>query len=274
MAEQNLKDIGPVVLVGAGKMGLAMARGWVAGGLPPDRLVLVDPFAGDAARAFANETGVRLLKTADGVLVHVLVLAVKPQNMIPVLQQVLPSVGKHTLVISIAAGISLHTLAAGLDTDRVVRAMPNTPAQVGKGITGAVSLDVSDADRAVADLLLRASGDVVWFEEESKIDAVTAVSGSGPAYVFHMVEALAEAGMKQGLTPAQAMHLARQTVIGAAALMEADESPASLLRENVTSPKGTTAAALAVLMAPDGLGALMERAVLAAKQRSEELGRG
>jgi pyrroline-5-carboxylate reductase len=273
MAGQTLRDIGPVVLIGAGKMGLAMARGWIAGGLPADRLVLVDPFAGEAAQAFAADTGARLLTSADGVLTHVLVLAVKPQNMLAVLEQVLPNVGKHTLVISIAAGISLHTLAAGLDTERVVRAMPNTPAQIGKGVTGAVGLTVSETDRDVADLLLTAAGDVVWFAEEAKIDAVTAVSGSGPAYVFHMVEALAEAGVRHGLSPAQAMHLARQTVIGAAALMEADESPASQLRENVTSPKGTTAAALGVLMAPDGLVPLMDRAVRAAKMRSEELGR-
>jgi pyrroline-5-carboxylate reductase len=273
VAEQTLKDIGPVVLIGAGKMGLAMARGWIAGGLPPDRLVLVDPHAGEAALSFAEQTGVRLLTSADGVLTHVLVLAVKPQTMISVLQQVLPVVGKHTLVISIAAGISLHTLAAGLDTDRVVRAMPNTPAQVGKGITGAVGLTISEADQEVANLLLRAAGDVVWFEAENMIDAVTAVSGSGPAYVFYMVEALAVAAMRQGFDPAQAMHFARQTIIGAAALLEADDSPASLLRENVTSPKGTTAAALSVLMAADGLEPLMERAVRAARHRSEELGR-
>ena len=274
MAEQALKDIGPVVLVGAGKMGLAMARGWIAGGLPPDRLVLVDPFAGEPARALASETGVRLLKSADGVLIHVLVLAVKPQNMLPVLQQVLPAVGKHTLVLSIAAGISLHTISAGLDTERVVRTMPNTPAQVGKGITGAVGLQVSEADRAVANALLGAAGEVVWFESENKLDAVTAVSGSGPAYVFYLVEAMAVAGMRQGLDPGQAMQLARQTVIGAAALMEADVQPASVLRENVTSPGGTTAAALKVLMGPDGLEPLMDRAVQAARLRSEELGRG
>ena len=274
MAEQSLKDIGPVVLVGAGKMGLAMARGWIAGGLPPERLVLVDPFAGEAAQDFAADTGVRLLDSAAGVLTHVLVLAVKPQNMIPVLEQVLPSVGKHTLVISIAAGISLHTLAAGLDTDRVIRTMPNTPAQLGKGITGAVGLRISAADQEVANLLLRAAGDVVWFDAENMIDAVTAVSGSGPAYLFYMVEALAAAAEHQGFDPEQAMHFARQTIIGAAALLEADDSPASQLRENVTSPKGTTAAALSVLMAADGLAPLMERTVRAARHRSEELGRG
>ena len=218
MAEQTLKDIGPVVLIGAGKMGLAMARGWIAGGLPADRLVLVDPHAGEAALSFAEQTGVRLLTSADGVLTHVLVLAVKPQTMISVLQQVLPVVGKHTLVISIAAGISLHTLAAGLDTDRVVRAMPNTPAQVGKGITGAVGLTISEADQEGANLLLRAAGDVVWFEAENMIDAVTAVSGSGPAYVFYMVEALAVAAMLQGFDPAQARWFAEFSALKREAL--------------------------------------------------------
>ena len=273
MAEQTLKDIGPVVLIGAGKMGLAMARGWIAGGLPPDRLVLVDPHAGDFAKAFAEEHGVRLLAAADGVLTHVLVLAVKPQTMGAVLQQVKPVVGKHSLVLSIAAGISLATLAEGLGTRRAVRTMPNTPAQLGKGITGAVGLDISEADRDVVDLLLRAAGDVAWFDDEKMIDAVTSVSGSGPAYVFYMVEALAAAAEAEGFSPGDAMRFARATLIGASALLEADDTPASTLRENVTSPKGTTAAALDVLMASDGLKPLLARTVRAARRRSEELGR-
>jgi pyrroline-5-carboxylate reductase len=270
----SLNDVGPVVLVGAGKMGLSLARGWINGGLPASSLVLVDPFAGEGAHKFAADNGVRLLKSIDNVLTHVLILAVKPQSMAEAMADVARSVGMHTLVLSIAAGISLRTLSAGLDTERVVRSMPNTPAQVGKGITGAVGLDINDADRALVDDLLGAVGEVVWFEDESKLDAVTAVSGSGPAYVFYMVEALAVAGMRQGLDPGQAMQLARQTVVGAAALMEADAQSVSILRENVTSPKGTTAAALGVLMAPDGLEALLDRAVLAARLRSEELGRG
>lgn len=274
MAAEDFKDIGPVVLVGAGKMGLALARGWIAGGLAPDRLVLVDPFAGEAAKAFAAETGARLAESAHNILTHVLVLAVKPQTMAAVLAEVRPAVGRQTLVISIAAGIPLATLAAGLDSKRVVRAMPNTPAQLGKGITGAVALEVSDADRATAAALLGTTGALTWFEAEAMLDAVTAVSGSGPAYVFHMVEALAAAAERQGFDAAQAMQFARQTVIGAAALLEADSAPASVLRENVTSPKGTTAAALAVLMAPDGLAPLIDRTVQAARQRSEELGRG
>ena len=274
MAETSLSDIGPVVLVGAGKMGLALARGWLAGGLKPQNLVLVDPFANETTKAFAKSAGVRLTDSTNGILVHVLVLAVKPQSMAQVLREVRPSVGAHTLVLSIAAGISLKTLSEGLETLRVIRTMPNTPAQVGKGITGAVGLDVDVRDRELADLLLGAAGQVVWFDTENKLDAVTAVSGSGPAYVFYLVEALAVAGMRQGLEPGPAMQLARQTVIGAAALLEADPSSAATLRENVTSPKGTTAAALEVLRGTDGMEMLMDRAVRAARKRSEELGKG
>lgn len=269
----SLSAVGPVVLVGAGKMGLALARGWIGGGLPPAQLVLVDPKPAEATVQFAREHDLRLLESPIGILTHVMVMAVKPQVMRQVMAEVAPAAGPHTLVLSIAAGISIATLAAGLPTDRIVRAMPNTPAQVGKGITGAVGQGLRDSDRAVADALLQAAGQVIWFETEARLDAVTAVSGSGPAYVFYLVEALAVAGMRQGLEPGQAMQLARQTVIGAAALMEADPQPVSQLRENVTSPKGTTHAALQVLMSPDGLEQLMERTVRAARQRSEELGR-
>lgn len=270
----TLSEIGPVVLVGAGKMGLALARGWIAGGLPPEQLVLCDPNASAEARDFARTTGVRLQMTPAGVLTHVLVLAVKPQVIREVMAEIEPSVGRQTLVLSIAAGISLATLAEGLGTQRVIRTMPNTPAQVGKGITGAVGLAISETDRAVADALLRAAGDVVWFTDEAQIDGVTAVSGSGPAYVFYMVEALAQAAELQGFAPDEAMRLARATVVGAAALLDKDPAAASTLRQNVTSPNGTTAAALSVLMAPDGLLPLLVRTVDAARRRSEELGRG
>lgn len=269
----SLKDVGPVVLVGAGKMGLALAQGWVAGGLPPSQLVLVDPKPGEATVAFARAHDLRLLESPIGILTHVMVLAVKPQVMRHVLLEVAPAVGPHTLVVSIAAGIPIATFAQTLPTERIVRAMPNTPAQIGKGITGAVGYHLGEGDREVAHALLSAAGDVLWFDAEERLDAVTAVSGSGPAYVFYMAEALAIAAMRQGFEPAQAMHLARQTVIGAAALMEADPQPVSVLRENVTSPKGTTYAALQVLMGPDGLEQLMDRAVRAARKRSEELGR-
>lgn len=274
MAEGALTNIGPVVLVGAGKMGLALAQGWITGGLPSAELVLVDPTPPQSAQAFAKANGVRLLNAPRGILTAVVVIAVKPQVIDPVMAEIAPSVGRHTLVISIAAGISLARLSAGLGTERVVRAMPNTPAQIGRGVTGAVGLGVSEADVAATEALLSAAGSVVWFDDEAMIDVVTAVSGSGPAYVFHFVEALAMAGMKQGLEPGTAMFLARQTVIGAAALMEHDQSPVSTLRENVTSPKGTTYAALQVLMGDEGLEDLIGRGVEAARKRSEELGRG
>lgn len=274
LAEHSLKDVGPVVLAGAGKMGLALARGWIAGGLAADQLVLVDPNPSEATIAFAAETRCRLQPQPGGVLTHVIVLAVKPQVMREVLPALRPSVGPHTLVISIAAGISIASIGEGLATERVIRTMPNTPAQIGKGITGAVAgAGLLADDVGTANALLGAAGTLVWFTDEAMLDAVTAVSGSGPAYVFHMVEALAVAAERQGFTPEDAMLFARETVIGAAALMAADPSPASKLRENVTSPKGTTAAALDVLRGVDGLEALMDKAVTAARRRSEELGR-
>lgn len=274
MIETALSSVGPVVLIGVGKMGMALARGWIAAGLHSSRLVLVDPKAGPEAEAFALSHGILLAPSIEGVTPRVLVLAVKPQIMSTVLAELKPRLGDRTLVVSIAAGISLATLTGQLGTQRVVRTMPNTPAQVGKGITGAVPAQIEPEDRDIADALLQAAGQVVWFDDETALDAVTAVSGSGPAYVFHLVEAMAEAGVRQGLSAEQAMLLARQTVIGAAALMEADTSPAATLRANVTSPNGTTAAALGVLMGDPGLTALVDKAVDAARQRSVELGQG
>lgn len=270
----NLRTLGPVMLVGAGKMGMALARGWLDAGLPASNLVLVDPAPGEAAKALAADYDLTIYAEAVGLEPNVLVLAVKPQIIGAVMDGLKPVVGPQTLVLSIAAGISIDTLSRGLDTGRVVRTMPNTPAQIGKGMTGAVAgPDVTADDRAATDGLLSAAGQVAWFDAEGDLDAVTAVSGSGPAYVFNLVEALAAAGVAQGLPEATAMQLARQTVIGSAALMEADPAPASVLRQNVTSPNGTTAAALAVLMGDDGLAPLMARTIEAARKRSEELGR-
>lgn len=269
----SLASVGSVLLVGAGKMGMAMAAGWVRGGLPGNSLTLVDPQPHDSVRQFASEHGARLRAELPVESPRVIILAVKPQVMASVLEMVKPVVGPQTLVVSVAAGISAQKLAAGLGTERVVRTMPNTPAQIGKGISGAYAGEaVTGQDRELAEALLQAAGAVVWVQEERLIDAVTAVSGSGPAYVFHMVEAMAAAGEAEGLDAETAMKLARQTVIGAAALMEADEASAEQLRKNVTSPNGTTQAALDVLMAPEGLGALMGRAIAAARQRSQELG--
>lgn len=271
----SLRSIGPVMLVGAGKMGLALARGWLDAGLSPSNLVLVDPAPGAAAKELAEDFGLQLYDEASGLLPNVLVLAVKPQIIDAVMQDLQPSIGPQTLVVSIAAGIDIARLTRALGTGKIVRTMPNTPAQLGKGITGAVAAgEVNADDRSAADALLAAAGQVVWFEAEGDLDAVTAVSGSGPAYVFNLVEALAAAGEQQGLKSDVAMRLARQTVIGSAALLEADPAPAATLRANVTSPNGTTAAALAVLMGDDGLKPLMERAVAAARRRSQELGHG
>ena len=270
----SLRSIGPVMLVGAGKMGLALARGWMDAGLAPSNLILVDPSPSEFATEFAEDFGVVLHGQASGLQPNVLVLAVKPQIIDTVMDGLQPVVGPQTVVLSIAAGIDMARLSRGLGTTRVVRTMPNTPAQIGKGITGAVAGgEVSAQDRAAVDALLAAAGQVVWFDVEGDLDAVTALSGSGPAYVFNLVEALAAAGEQQGLSAKVAMQLARQTVIGSAALMESDPQPASVLRQNVTSPNGTTAAGLAVLMAEDGLGPLIGKTVAAARQRSEELGR-
>ncbi len=271
----SLRTIGPVMLVGVGKMGIALARGWLDAGLPHNNLILVDPAPGEAALEFAQDYELTINKEASGLLPNVLVLAVKPQIIDAVMATLLPIIGPKTLAISIAAGIDIARLSRGLDMGRVVRAMPNTPAQIGKGITGAVAgKDVSRAERDTAEALLGAAGPVVWFDDENQLDAVTAVSGSGPAYVFYLVEALAEAGKRQGLPAAIAEQLARQTIIGSAALLEADPAAPAVLRQNVTSPNGTTAAGLSVLMAEDGLASLMNRTVEAARRRSEELGRG
>jgi len=273
MSALSVLEASSVLLVGAGKMGMAMARGWIAAGLAPEALTLVDPTPFPEVAAEAARWGARLSSAVPAATPRVVVLAVKPQIMAQVLAQVRPACGRDTLVLSIAAGISLSTLASGAGTQRVVRAMPNLPAQIGKGVTGAIAgRGVAPDDRAVADALLSAAGTVEWIEAEALMDAVTAVSGSGPAYVFHLVEALAAAGAAQGLEPEQAMAMARRTVIGAGALLEADPSPAAQLRETVTSPGGTTAAALAVLMDPDtGLPPLMAQAVDAARRRSKEL---
>jgi pyrroline-5-carboxylate reductase len=269
MMEIALNSIGRIVLIGAGKMGLALARGWVEARLPAGQLTLVDPQPNEATRAFAASAGIELRTGPPDEPPAVVVLAIKPQMMGEVLHRVRAIVGPHTLVLSIAAGISVKRIADALGTHRVVRTMPNTPAQIGKGISGAYAGSaVDDADRNAAGALLKAAGEVVWVESEADIDGITAVSGSGPAYVFHFVEALAAAAERQGFAAAQAMQLARQTVIGAAALMEADPTPVAELRQNVTSPKGTTEAGLGVLMASDGLTRLLEQTVTAARRRS------
>lgn len=268
-----IKNIESLVLVGAGQMGLAMVRGWLANGLDSKALTLVNPAPRDTIRQFASINNILLVSEVPQAKADVVVLAVKPQIAKTVMAGIAGKISPETLVLSVVAGFSLQALKNGLGSERIVRTMPNTPAQVGKGVSGAVAANgVDEKDRKLADELLGASGIVVWLDNESQIDALTGVSGSGPAYVFFMVEAMAAAGEAEGLSAEMAMVLARQTIIGAAALMDADPTEVATLRKNVTSPNGVTAEALAVLMADDGLGPLMGQAIKAAAKRNREIG--
>jgi len=266
----TLKNItGTIVLAGAGKMGGAMLSGWLAGGLDAKRVVVVEPHPSDEIKALAAK-GVRL-NPKDAAAAETLVMAVKPQTFREAGPMLKPFVGAATLVVSIMAGTRISALEE-VCGGSVVRAMPNTPAAIGRGITVAVpAKSVSAAQRATADALLRATGSVEWVEDEGLIDAVTAVSGSGPAYVFLLAEELARAGVEAGLPAELASKLARETVAGSGELLHRSDQPAATLRQNVTSPGGTTAAALEVLMANDGLQPLMIRAIAAATKRSIEL---
>jgi pyrroline-5-carboxylate reductase len=206
------------------------------------------------------------------VTAKVIVVAVKPQVIADVLPGLRPMIGRDSIVLSIAAGATLANLKAGLGDAAIVRSIPNTPAQVGRGVTAAIAnARAGRAARKLVGELLEAVGDVVWVEKEALIDAATAVSGSGPAYVFHMVEALAAAGVAAGFDKDSATRLARGTVVGAAELLHQSDLSAETLRQNVTSPKGTTAAALKILMGRSGLTPLMKKAVAAARKRSREL---
>ncbi|MGV0909349.1 pyrroline-5-carboxylate reductase [Martelella sp. FOR1707] len=269
----ELADIDGVVLVGAGNMGGAMLSGWVAGGLKREAITVIDPNPSNNIKSLLDRSGIRhAVAASDTIKAKILVLAVKPQVMYAVLDTVKPMIDHDTLVISVAAGKTLGYFEERLGALPIVRTIPNTPAMIGRGMIGAFGNDKVDAaGRAVADTLLAAVGKVEWVEKEADIDAVTAVSGSGPAYAFYLVECMAEAGRKLGLDPDLAMRLARGTVTGAGALLDASEDDAGTLRKNVTSPGGTTAAALEQLMAEDGLQPVFDRALEAARKRSQEL---
>ena len=262
---------GSVVLAGAGKMGGAMLSGWLARGLDPRRVAVIepDPYA-DIVALTAIE--VRLNPSAGDVgTVATLVVALKPQIFREAGAPLKSFTEALTLVVSIMAGTTIASVAE-ICGGSVVRAMPNTPAAIGRGITVAVAAaNVSAAQREVAEALLRATGSVEWVKDESLMDAVTAVSGSGPAYVFLLAEELARAGVEAGLPVELATRLARETVAGSGELLHRSELASATLRQNVTSPGGTTAAALEVLMGPDGMQSLLARAVAAATKRSREL---
>ena len=260
---------GTIVLAGAGKMGGAMLTGWLAGGLDPARVVVIEPMPSAEITALVPK-GVRL-NPAAAAPAETVILAVKPQMFREAGPALRPWVSDTTLVLSIMAGTTIASLQEVVG-GAVVRAMPNTPAAIGRGITVAVpAAKVSAAQRALTDALLRATGAVEWVDDEALMDAVTAVSGSGPAYVFLLAEELARAGVEAGLPEALATKLARETVAGSGELLHRSELASSTLRQNVTSPGGTTAAALAVLMAEGGLRELMIRAIAAATKRSKEL---
>ena len=272
-AQPDLSDFsGLLVLVGAGKMGSALLEGWLRFGLDPKRVAVLEPQPTPHI-ASLTKAGVRLNPAARTLAdAAAIVVAVKPQIAAEALPPLAPMVGATTVVVSIMAGRTLDFIAGALNTPcAVVRAMPNTPAAIGRGITVAVARGTNAAQRSLADRLLAATGSVEWTEAEALMDAVTAVSGSGPAYVFLLAEALTAAGIDRGLPAALAAKLARETVTGSGELLHRSELDAATLRQNVTSPGGTTAAALDVLMGRDGLTALMTKAVAAATKRSREL---
>lgn len=256
-------------------MGGALLRGWLKRDVDPAGVHVVDP--ADESRSLAEELGVGYAESADAlppdVDPRVVVFAVKPQITDEVVPAYSDFTGPDTVFLSIAAGRTIGYFQERLGGQAaIIRTMPNTPAAIGRGISVAcANQHVTPGSRAICDVLLGAVGEVAWVDDEDLLDTVTATSGSGPAYVFLLIECLAEAGVEAGLPADLAMQLAQATVAGAGELARQSEEPASILRQSVTSPGGTTAAALEILMAGDGLGQLLTRAVAAATQRSREL---
>ena len=275
MDARSLDVGGPLLLIGCGKMGGALLSGWLAGGVAADTVTVVEPYAPAAAEVAAKGVAVcdALDQTPADLAPAVVLLAVKPQMMDAVMPGCARFAGAGSVFLSIAAGKTLGYFERHLGARApIVRAMPNTPAAVGRGMTVLVAnAPVSPAQRDLCGALLGAAGETAWVEDEALLDAVTAVSGGGPAYVFLLIEVLAQAGIDAGLPEALAMGLARVTVAGAGELVYRSTEPASVLRQNVTSPGGTTLEALKVLMAEDGLQPLMTRAIAAATRRSREL---
>jgi pyrroline-5-carboxylate reductase len=272
---QPLKSIGSLVLVGAGKMGTAMLGGWLAQGLNTKKLIVIEPQPGKSLKALARrgtqlnpKPGPKAKADAGAIIV-----AVKPQTAPEAVPPLGLYVGKSTLVLSIMAGRTIDFLEKSLPPGTaIVRAMPNTPAAIGRGISVAVAnARVSARQRKLANHLLAAIGKVEWVGNEGLIDAVTALSGSGPAYVFLLAEAMTKAGIAAGLPAPLAMRLARETVAGSGELLHRSSLDAATLRQNVTSPGGTTAAALEVLMGPGGFDELLTKAIAAATRRSRQL---
>lgn len=275
---ETIKLDGKLVLAGAGKMGGAMLEGWLAGGLSARDVVVQDPAPPPEILELLKKYNVKHVEQLTGTTLDappaVILMAVKPQIMDDVFPAVAPLAGPDTVTLSIAAGKTIASFERHLAPERaVVRSIPNTPAAVGRGITVCFgNAHATQRHREVCTGLLSAIGEVGWVDNEDLIDVATAVSGSGPAYVFLLAECLAKAGVEAGLDEALAARLAEATVAGSGELMRQSDLPPSTLRQNVTSPNGTTYAALQVLMAEsNGLGPLMQRAVDAATKRSREL---
>ncbi len=265
---------GKLVLIGAGKMGTAMLEGWLKAGVTGSQVVIFDPAPPPETQALIEKQGIAHNPAPDQVTgIEVILLAIKPQMVDEILPGLNALAREKPLVVSVVAGKTISALKGHFGADvPVIRTIPNTPSAVGRGITAmAPGNDVSDAQAGLATALLTAIGEVVIVDDEGLIDAATAISGSGPAYVFYMAECLAEAGKALGLPDDVAEKLARATVAGAGELMRVTGTDAGTLRQNVTSPKGTTYAALQVLMANDGLEPLMRKATAAAEKRSREL---
>lgn len=277
-----MTEAGPILLVGAGRMGSALLKGWLAQGVEPRSIFVQEPALGADVAALIRDQGIGtgtppVLPGTPAVMV----LAVKPQAMDDVLPPVAALAGTGTLVISIAAGTTVATLARHFGADTaIVRAMPNTPAAIGRGITALYANSfVTPEQRDACAGLLGAVGETVWIADEAQMDAVTALSGSGPAYVFLLAECMAKAGEAAGLAPELAAKLARATVAGAGEMLHVSDLDPAELRRNVTSPGGTTAAALSVLMGQAQSGAgqmsdLLREAIAAAARRSRELAGG
>jgi pyrroline-5-carboxylate reductase len=264
-------ELKTAVLVGAGRMGAAMARGWLRSlkGAGIGKLFVVEPAPVEEVAAWGKSGKVALNRPA--LALDIVVLAIKPQGFATAVRDISGWIGRETLVVSIMAGVTIDSISTALGAKRVARAMPNTPGAIGKGVTGyALSKQCGEEEKAATERLLAPLGDVVGPLDERHIDAVTAVSGSGPAYVFLLAEALEAAAKHAKLDDATAAALARKTIIGAAALLEQGGDPGEL-RKAVTSPGGTTAAALDILMARGALPELMRKAVEAAVNRGAEL---
>lgn len=262
------------LIVGAGNMGGALLSGWLSSSLINARnLAILDPNPGVKA-VYAIERGAKHLANLDDISrnTETVLLAVKPQLFPQIRRQLAKALNDDVLIISIMAGITTNALKDAFPDADIIRAMPNTPAAIGKGVTAYVAdAELAPEKVEAVEALLGASGKVIRITSDEQINAVTAVSGSGPAYVFHLCEALAGAAQAVGLSPELASELARETIIGASALLEASDRSPTELREAVTSPGGTTQAALDVLMAADGQGQLMRRAVKAAVDRASDL---